>query len=131
MGGAHLDPQLLQLQTAQMKFCRKYAAAAVAASREWQGLSCGAAGPLWSTHANDHLGWCLGLNGDEGQPKPKAAARENALKPCRELVRSTEDSSSRKRRSETRSNRWLPWTRPGVFMKPGTGIGQILKETKP
>ena len=130
MGGAHLDPRLFQLQTAQMEFCRKYAAAAVADSREWQGLSCGAAGPLWSIHANDHLSWCLGLNGDQGQPKAKTAAREDALQPCRERFAQQKQLEPQAPIGDTLKPA-DPLDKAGVFMKPGTGIEHILKETEP
>ena len=85
-GKPHVDPRLMQRQTAQMEFCRKYAKAAVAAARTWQGLSCGNGDSLWSTDFNEHLNWCIVLNGDQGQPNAKTAKRESALGSCRELA---------------------------------------------
>ena len=114
-------------QPAQMEFCQKYAKAAMAASREWEGLRCGDAGSLWSTHVNDHLSWCLGLNGDQGEPNAKTAARENALGPCRERVAQERQLEPQAPIGDT-IKPVDPQDKAGVFEKPGTGLGQFLHQ---
>ena len=96
-------------QPAQMEFCQKYAKAAVAAARTWQGLSCGNGDSLWSTDFNEHVNWCIALNGDQGDPNAKTAARASALQTCRADVRAREEA----------------------VQKPGVPIGDIVKPVDP
>ena len=130
--GTALQQQLQQQQAAQTTFCRQYAKTAVAAAREWQGLSCGNDDPLWSTDFNEHLNWCIVLNGDQGQPNAKTAKRESALGSCRELAaqrRQLEDKPQVPIGEVTKPVD--PLDKAGVIEKPHKGIGDVLKETQP
>ena len=94
---------------AVVAFCKNYAKKAAAAARTWRGLDCGNDDPLWSTDFHEHLNWCIVLNGDQGQPNAKAAARESALGSCRELA-------AQKRQLE---------------VKPQVPIGEVTKPVDP
>jgi len=114
-------------------FFQDYASKAVAAAKVSVQLSCeGNEGPRWSDNFNDHLDWCMALNGDQGPPNTETAARASALQSCREQIA---------RRGEIVQKPNIPTgdlTKPVTpppavesVPKPSGGAGNIFKQMKP
>ena len=114
-------------------FCKDYANHAVAAAKYNQGFSCGHDGPRWSVTYNDHLDWCMALNGDQGPPNSEAAARATALEPCREKVAAKGQVEEKPGGSIGDSLKPAnPLDKQGVFeKKPAKKFGDVLRETQP
>ena len=106
-------------------FCKAYAKEALAAARENQKNGCGNSGPRWSTTLNNHLNWCMILNGDRGPPNSETAARSSALKPCREMVLLRGQILRKPVGDLTKPVD--PLDKLGILRKPRGDVGPVLK----
>jgi hypothetical protein len=117
-------------KTAFVAFCKDYASKAVAAAKVSVQLSCeGNEGPRWSDNFNDHLDWCMALNGDQGPPNTETAARASALQSCREQI-ARRGEIVQKPNIPT-GDLTKPVTPPPSEPLPPGGTGNFLKQMKP